>query len=390
MPRLADRISQSSPKNYGMYAKSAQLADQSSLIHLELGQPFHDTPAHIKAATIEAITAGHVHYSDLAGIAPLRSALADKLRTKNSIAATPDEIIVTNGLTHASFVAFMAVIDPGDEVILLDPSYPQHVGKIELVGGKVVPAPLDATNGFSIRAEWIEARVTARTKAIVLVNPGNPTGRVYSRTEMEALAGVASRNNLLVISDEVYEFNIYEGQHVSIASLPDMAHRTISMFAFTKGYAMDGWRLGYVTAAPDLTKAMLKVTANDVTHVNTFVQYGGLAAVRGPADVVDFMVSDDRSKRDLVVDELNQMSGVTCASPAGGTYAFADIRRTGLSSQVVADRLLTEAGVVVEAGSFYGNAGEGFLRICFGSQPTDRLKEAMGRMRRFFDGLCSS
>ena len=152
---------------------------------MELGQPAHDTPEHIKAATIAAITAGHVHYSDLPGIAPLREALAHKLRTVNGIAATADDVLVTNGLTHASFAALLAIVNPGEEVILLDPAYPQHVGKIELAGGRAVAAPLDADHGFSIRAEWIEAKITARTKAIVLVNPSNPTGRVYRREELD-------------------------------------------------------------------------------------------------------------------------------------------------------------------------------------------------------------
>jgi aspartate aminotransferase len=234
MSRIADRITSSAQKNYGMYAKAARLADQRALIHLELGQPAHDTPDHIKAAEIAAITAGQVHYSDLPGIAPLREALAHKLRTFNGIAAAADDLVVTNGLTHASFAALFAIVNPGDEVILLDPAYPQHAGKIELAGGRAVAAPLDAENGFSIRAEWVEAKITARTKAIVLVNPSNPTGRVYRHEELGALAEVAIRHDLIVISDEVYEFNVYEGKHSSIASLPGMAERTISLYAFTK------------------------------------------------------------------------------------------------------------------------------------------------------------
>src|ERR1700691_302541 len=189
MSRIADRIHSSSKKNYGMYAKAARLPDQRELIHMELGQPAHDTPEHIKAATIAAITAGQVHYSDLPGIAPLREALAHKLRTFNGIAATADDVVVTNGLTHASFAALLAIVNPGEEVVLLDPAYPQHVGKIALAGARAVHAPLDDDNGFSIRAESIDAKITAHTKAIVLVNPSNPTGRVYRQEELEALAG---------------------------------------------------------------------------------------------------------------------------------------------------------------------------------------------------------
>ena len=384
MARIAARITSSAPKNYGMYAKAAGLPNQGELIHLELGQPAHGTPEHIKAATIAAIKAGHVHYSDLPGIAPLREALSHKLRTFNGIAATAADVVVTSGLTHGSFAAFFAILDPGDEVILLDPHYPQHAGKIELAGGRVVSVPLDAEQGFSIRAEWIEAKVTARTKAIVLVNPSNPTGRVHRRDELEALADVAIRHDLLVISDEVYEYNVYEGRHVSIASLPGMGERTISLYAFTKSYAMDGWRLGYATAAPDILGAMLKVTANDVTHVNTFAQYGALAAITGDPAVLRHMVEDEKTKRDFLVAALNRMPGVVCPLPEGSIYAFPDIRRTGLDSQTLADRLLAEARVVVESGAFYGAQGEGFLRICFGSQSLPVIQEAVRRLEAFF------
>ena len=384
MSRIATRITASSPKNYGMYAKAARLPNSGNLIHLELGQPAHDTPEHIKAATIAAITAGQVHYSDLPGIAPLRDALAHKLRTVNGIPATAADVLVTNGLTHGSFAAFFAILNPGDEVILLDPHYPQHAGKIELAGGRVVSVPLDTEQGFSIRADWIEARVGARTKAIVLVNPSNPTGRVYRRHELEALAEIAVRHDLIVIADEVYEYNVYEGRHISIASLPGMADRTISLYAFTKSYAMDGWRLGYATAAPDILGAMLKVTANDVTHVNTFAQHGALAAITGDPAILRHMVEDEKAKRDFLVAALNRMPGVVCPAPEGSIYAFPNIRGTGLDSQTLADRLLAEAQVVVESGAFYGAQGEGFLRICFGSQSLPVIREAVDRLETFF------
>jgi aspartate aminotransferase len=384
MSRIADRVVSSAQKDYGMYAKAARAANQHELIHMELGQPSHDTPQHIKAATIAALTAGHVHYSDLSGIAPLRESLALKLRSANGIAATAADVLVTNGLTHGSFAAFFAIVDPGDEVILLDPAYPQHRGKIELAGGRVVTAPLDAARGFSIRAEWIEAKVTARTKAIVLVNPANPTGRVYGEEELAALAQVAIRHDLIVISDEVYEYNVYRGRHISIASLPGMAERTISLYAYTKSYAMDGWRLGYATAAPDILAAMQKITANDVTHVNTFAQHGALAAMTGDPAVLRHMVEDEKIKRDYLVEALNRMPGVSCPPPEGTIYAFADIRGTGFGSQELADRLLTEARVVVESGAFYGAVGEGYLRICFGSQDLPVIKEAVSGLDHFF------
>ncbi|WP_346344721.1 pyridoxal phosphate-dependent aminotransferase [Sphingomonas sp. dw_22] len=389
MPKLARRITETSKKSFGMYARAAALGPAGDdLIHLELGKPIHDTPQHIKDAAIAALRAGKVHYGDLQGEPEFRAALANKLTAFNGLDYSPGEVLVTNGLTHASFAAFLALVDPGDEVILLEPYYPQHLGKIELAGGTVVTVPLDAEAGFSIRADWLEAAITPRTKMIVLVNPCNPTGRVYSPDELMALADVAIRHDLFVVSDEVYEFITFDDRrHTSIASLPGMRDRTVSMFAFTKSHAMDGWRLGYLAADAALMPGLMKITANDATHVNTFIQSGGLAAVTaGDGDAAE-MVADDQGKRDLLVRALNQMPGVRCAPPEGTIYAFPDVRGTGRSSQALADALLEEARVVVEAGSFYGAAGEGYLRLCFGSVTHAELDEAITRLSRFFNTL---
>lgn len=385
MVSLSRRILDSGAKSYGMFGR-AQAIQGRDLIHLELGMPIHDTPQLIKDATISALQAGHVHYSDFRGIAPLREALARRVTEKNEIPVTAEQVLVTNGLTHASYAAFMATIDPGDEVILLDPHYPQHVGKVRLCGGTVVLAPMDAANDFALDATLIEPLVTERTKAIVIVNPCNPTGRVFTRAELQGLADLAIARDLLVISDEVYEQVLFDnGHHISIASLPGMAERTITMFAFTKAYAMDGWRVGYVVAAPMFMDAMIKVSANMVTHVNTFVQHGALAAIEQADALVAAMMAEDKVKRDLVVQALNQMPGVTCALPQGTIYAFPDIRGTGHASQELAVDILEKTGVVVEAGSFYGPAGEGHLRVCFGSQTDQRLSEAMTRLSIYFN-----
>lgn len=384
--RPARRITDTSPKNFGMFAKAVGM--QGDLIHLELGMPVDDTPQHIKDATITALQNGAVHYSDLQGLPELRSAIAGKLRRHNNIDLTPDEIIVTNGLTQASFAAFMAFLDAGDECLLLAPYYPQHIGKAELAGAKVTIAPLDAANGFSINSALIEPHITPATRAIALINPCNPTGRVYTRDELQQLADLAIKHDLLVFSDEVYEEITYDGaQHISVASLPGMKQRTITMCAFTKAYAMDGWRLGYIAADASLIGRCMKITTNEVTHVNTFVQHGALAALTGDPAVLKSMVSRDRDRRDLVVTRMNQMPGVTCAAVEGTIYAFPDISATGLTAQDCADRLLLETGVVVEAGSFYGDAGEGHLRVCFGCAEIDVLTDAMDRMQRFFNAL---
>lgn len=383
----ANRISESSRKSFGMYEKAAKLMARGiDVIHLEVGRPSFDTPDHIKDATKAALDSGNVHYSDFRGVEHLREALAEKVRQFNKIDVTAEEILVTNGLTHASYAALMAAIDEGDEVILLEPYYPQHINKIELAGGRIVTVPLDRENNFSIRADWIAEKITDKTRMIVIVNPANPTGRVFTRDELEGVAELAIRHDLLVMSDEVYEYIIYDGrEHISIAALPGMKERTITMCAFTKAYAMDGWRVGYAVADKALMPALLKITMNDVAHVNTFVQDGAHAAVTGPQDCLDEMLAEDQRKRDMVVQRMNQMPGIICPEPEGTIYAFPDISGTGKSAQELADELLSEAHVVTEAGTFYGPAGEGHLRICFGAESYERIAEAMDRMSAYLN-----
>ena len=384
--RPARRITETSAKNFGMFARAVGM--EGDLIHLELGMPAEDTPQHIKDATIAALQSGAVHYSDLQGLPELRSAIADKLHQQNNMEVSPDEVIVTNGLTQASFAAFMAFLDAGDECLLLAPYYPQHIGKAELAGARVTIAPLDDANGFSINRGLIEPHITPATRVLALINPCNPTGRVYTRAELQVIADLAQEHDLLVLSDEVYEEITYDGaEHISIASLPGMKARTITMCAFTKAYAMDGWRLGYLAADASLIGPLMKMHTSEVTHVNTFIQHGAIAALTGDPQVLANMVARDRARRDLVVTRLNQMPGVSCAPVEGTIYAFPDISATGLKSQDCAERLLEETGVVVEAGSFYGAEGEGHLRVCFGCAELDLLEEAMTRMQRFFNSM---
>ncbi|UPL21422.1 pyridoxal phosphate-dependent aminotransferase [Alcaligenes faecalis] len=387
--KLAKRITGTSQKSFGMYEQAARLqGDTSDLIHLEVGRPDADTPMAIKQAAADALMRGEVHYSDLRGVPALREALAAKLRKQNKLDVGPDDVLVTNGLTHASFAAFFAILDEGDEVILLSPHYPQHIGKIELAGAHPVLVPLNKEQGFAIDAKAIEAAITPHTRMVVLVNPANPTGRVYRRSELEALAQLAIKHDLVVVSDEVYEDITYDdAEHISIASLPGMQERTVSMFAFTKSYAMDGWRIGYLAAPAWLMPGLLKITANDVTHVNTFIQAGALEAVVGQQEALRGMIADDDAKRRLMLQRLNAMANVSCAQVEGTIYAFADVRATGVPSQELAERLLKEARVVVEAGSFYGPQGEGFLRLCFGSASYEQIEQAMDRLQLFFAQL---
>ena len=382
----ADRITQSSEKSFGMYEEALPLMARGiDVIHLEVGRPSFDTPAHIKEACKAALDGGMVHYGDFLGNEPFRRALAEKLAARNGIDAAPNEILVTSGLTHGAYITCMAALDPGDEVMLLSPYYPQHVNKIELAGGLVVTAPLDRSRDFALDGAAIRAQLSPRTRMIVLVNPANPTGRVYGCEELQELADVAIEHDLLVMSDEVYEQIVFDGaRHISIASLPGMWERTITHFAFTKAYAMDGWRMGYAVAPKRFIDAMLKISKNDIAHVNVFIQEGGRAAVSGSQDSVEEMVREDSRRRDLVVERMNAMPGVRCPAPEGSIYAFPDISGTGWDDAALARALLKETSVCVEEGSFYGKAGAGHLRVCFGAEPYERIAEAMGRMHAFF------
>jgi len=382
----ADRLLNTSPKSFGIYEKAMSMMEQGiDVIHLEVGRPNFDTPKHIKEATKQALDDGLVHYGEFPGTLKFRQALSEKLSVTNNITAGPDEILITSGLTQGAFITCITAIDPGDEVIVLGPYYPQHFNKVELAGGKLIVAPLDAAKGFQLDPEVIEAKITDKTRMIILVNPTNPTGRAFTRTELEGLAAIAIKHDLLVMCDEVYEQIIYDNSaHTSLASLPGMYERTITLFAFTKGYAMDGWRMGYAVACETFMKDLLKVSMNDMAHVNVFIQEGGFAAITGDQACVRDMVAEDLRRRDLVCSRLSAIPNVSCNLPEASIYAFPNVSAFGIPTAALVEEILEKTHVACEAGSFYGSCGEGHLRICFGAEPYERLETAMDRLTDFF------
>lgn len=382
----AARMQSQQGKSFGVYEAALQLESQGvDVIHLGVGRPSDDTPRLIKEAAKAALDAGCVHYGDLQGTRSLREALAARYVRERNLPASADEILVTNGVTQASYAAFTASLDPGDEVIVLDPFYPQHNSKITLLGGVVVPVPLAESAGrFGIDSGAIEHAITARTRMIVLINPGNPTGTVWTRAELEALASIAIAHDLLVLADEVYEYIVFDGRsHTSIASLPGMWERTITVSAFTKAYAMDGWRLGYAVAPAGIIRQMKLVTMNVTTHPCVFAQEGAIAAVLHADGERSRMVEGDRRRRDLVVERLDGLPGVRCPRPEGSIYALPDVRDLGLSAAELSRQILREAHVAVESGAFYGARAEGHLRVCFAAAPYDRLVEALDRIEHY-------
>jgi len=379
----SERLKAQYGKSYGMYEKAAQLQSSGlDIIHLELGRPSSDTPIHIKKAAKSALDNGIVHYGDLSGDIKLRTVLAERYTNTRNLHCTPDEVLITNGVTHASFAAFMAGLNEGDEAIVFEPYYPQHNSKIAFAGGKVVKVALKKTNGrFALDPEAVESAITDKTRMLVLINPGNPTGTVYTQMELEALAQIAEKHDLMVLADEVYEYICYDdAKHICFASLPGMKQRTITVSAFTKAYAMDGWRLGYAVAPTAIIDDLRRVTMNDTTHPCVFAQEGGHAAVINSQECVRNMVQEDYQRRNLLVRRLNEIPGISCAMPEGSIYAFPDISALGMSSDELAMKLLIDSHVATESGAFYGASGEGHLRICFGSEPITRLEKAMDRI----------
>jgi aspartate aminotransferase len=383
----AARLNTQGKKSFGMYERAAaSQRPRNEIYHLEVGRPHSDTPAHIKAAAKAALDAGIVHYGDLRGLASLREALAERYVREAGASYSAEQILITNGVTQASYAAFMAALDPGDEVIVLEPFYPQHHSKIELAGARVVPVPLSRQPDGSYRldANAVAAAVTARTRMIVLINPANPTGTVYRRAELEQLATIATQHDLLVLSDEVYEFITFDGhEHITFASLPGMHERTITVSAFTKAYAMDGWRVGYAAAPEHMIDDMRRITMSTTTHPCVFAQEGALAAVTGPQDCLRQMVEEDRRARDLVVGVLASIRGVQCPIPQGTIYAFPDMSGLGLDADDLVVRIFEATGVAIESGAFYGRNCRRNLRVCFGSEPYARTAEAMQRVKLF-------
>jgi len=359
----------------------AMAAQGLDVINLGGGDPDFDTPLHIVDAALEALRQGHTHYVSSAGLRGLRAAIADKLREENGLEFDPDaEIIVTPGAKLALFAAIMATVEEGDEVLILDPAWVSYVPCVQLAGGVPVHVPLSAEDGFRVTDAKLRGKLTPRSKLLIVNSPNNPTGRVLTREELEIIAKVALENDLLVLSDEIYEKILYDGhQHISIGSLPGMLDRTIVINGFSKAYAMTGWRLGYVAAKGLLAKEILKVQQHSVTCAGSFTQYAGIAALTGPQYAVFQMVEEYRRRRDLITEGLNSLPGISCHQPEGTFYAFPDVSATGMSSMEFADMLLSEARVAVTPGVAFGDSGEGHVRISFANS-TELIEKAIERM----------
>ncbi len=360
------------------------LASMDDIISLGVGEPDFVTPPLIRDAGLRSIEEGLTHYTSNYGLIELRQAIAHHLQRLYDVEYDPaTEIIVTTGVSEAINLAMLAIIDRGDEVLLADPSYVAYIPTVVLAGGVSVAVPTSDEHDFKLRAEELEDRVTPRTKAILLGYPSNPTGAVMERSDLQAVAQVAERNNLFVVSDEIYDRLVYGFEHTCFASLPGMRDRTLLMGGFSKAYAMTGWRLAFICAREDVTEAMMRVHQYITMSAPTTSQYAALEALRSGEEDVRGMVAEYDRRRRMVVRELRAM-GLDCFEPRGAFYCFPSVEATGLSDEVFSERLLREEKVAVVPGSAFGQFGAGHVRICY-AQPYDVLEEALRRMRSFVD-----
>jgi aspartate aminotransferase len=361
----------------------ALAATGKSIVYLQIGEPDFDTPANVREAAKKALDAGETHYPPYAGLPDLRAAIADDTTARRGFNAKPENVFVTVGGKGVMVYAIMALVDPGDEVIVPDPGYPIYESITRFVGGKAVPIPIRQANEFRMDIDELASLITSRTKLLVINSPANPTGGVLTRQDMERIAELAQRHDLVVLSDEIYGRILYDGaEHVSIASLDGMADRTITLDGFSKTYAMTGWRMGYAIVPEWLVKAYSQLIINTISGVTAFAQAGGIEALRGPQAEVEAMVEEFRARRDLVVDGLNEIPGFDCLRPQGAFYVFPDISETGMSGAELADRLLHEAGVCVLAGTAFGGIGDNHIRISYANS-RENLTEALRRIRSF-------
>ena len=380
--RLADRMERLGTETaFEAAARARDLeATGRDVIHLEIGEPDFDTPANIRAAAQRALDDGWTHYGPALGLPVLREAIALDASRRKRFPVSAEQVVVTPGAKPIMFYAIMALIDEGDEVIYPDPGFPIYESMARFVGATAVPLPLRQKHEFRLDPDELGRLVSPRTRMIIFNSPANPTGGVIPREELEQIAAIAIEHDLVVLADEIYGRIVYEGEHVSIASLPGMAERTIVLDGFSKTYAMTGWRLGYAILPERLVTPFSKLIINSVSCTSAFSQVAAAEALLGPQDEVEAMVREFRARRELVVDGLNAIPGFDCLRPQGAFYVFPDVSGTGLTGAELADKLLFEAGVSVLAGTAFGQVGRDHVRISYANSQA-KIRDALDRIR---------
>ncbi len=349
------------------------------VIHLEVGEPNFETPAHIVEAAVDAVRAGATRYTPNAGIPQLRQALADKVKARNGIDTAPEHVVVTSGGVEALYSTLLALLDKGDGILLPDPGWPNFRMMANLIGAAVQPYELRAEDNYQPQVEVIERAITERTKVLLINTPSNPLGTVLSRERALELYELARRHDLWIVADEVYDELVFEGERFSIAS-EDPDERVITVYSFSKTYSMTGWRVGYAVVPESLAETSAKVQEPIISCVSAPSQHAALAALAGPQSVITDMLNSYRSRRDLVVDRLVE-AGIPALRPGGAFYVWADISASGLSARSFAKELVQEDAVAAVPGSAFGDAGDHAIRLSLATDRED-LSRALDRLVR--------
>lgn len=381
---FAFRTSHLKPEGaYQVLAKAQEMeASGKKIIHLEIGQPDIETFDNIRVAGIRAISEGQTRYTPPIGMKSLREVIAEDCGKRHGMQIHPDQVVVSPGAKPNLFFPALALIEPGDEVIYPDPGFPTYEAMIKVAGGKPIPVPLTEESNFSFDLATFHTLVNSKTKLVILNSPSNPTGGVMPLADLQEIAASAQRHNFWVMSDEIYSRVTYDGAQVpSIASLPGMMERTIIVDGFSKTYAMTGWRLGYGVMSKELAQVVQLLLTHSVGCTAQFVQIAGIEALTGPQDQVEAVVAEYQRRRDVIVDGLNSIPGVSCQRPQGAFYVFPNIKAYGMTSNEMADFILQKAGVAVLPGSSFGRCGEGYLRLVY-SNSIENIEAAIALIKK--------
>jgi len=391
MTQLADRTKLIKPSvTLAIAAKAGKLrAEGVDVVNFSAGEPDFDTPEHIKAAAVEALRKGMTKYTDVKGIEPLRQAVADSYRRDHDLSYRKEDVLVSCGAKHSVYNIFQAVVNPGDEVVIPAPYWVSYSDMALLAGGVPKLIPSDESSGFRITAEQLRAALTPRTRVFVLNSPCNPTGATYSRDELLALTGVLEERDCLVLADDIYDKIVYDGfqVHNILALCPALRDRTIIVNGVSKSYAMTGWRIGYALGPSDVIAAASKIQSQSTSNPTSIAQFAALEAIRGPQDEVAAMVCEFQKRRDIIVERLNAIDGITCRKPEGAFYVFPNIggllnksgRGKKLSSPCeIADYLLEEAKVAAVPGEDFGSNAH--IRFSYATSLED-IEKGCARIR---------
>jgi aspartate aminotransferase len=382
LSRRAGRVGRSAIRRMFDLAAEREVAGATDLVHLEIGEPDFDTPAHVVEAAHEAATGGATHYTSNAGLSALREAVAEYLAGHGVTADPGGEVVVTTGAMEALYLSLAATVDPGEEVLIPTPAWPNYDTQANLVDADPVEVPLSRETGFDLDPGRLRAAMGAATGAVVLTTPNNPTGRVYDREDVRAVVAAAADHDAYVVADEVYADLLYGEHATGVAGYVDSPERVLTVGSVSKTYAMTGWRVGWLAGPADVVGAATKLRESTTACTASVSQHAALAALTGPQDPAAEMAAAFEERRDYVTERVAGIDGVSCPEPEGAFYAFLDVSALPGASVDVAERLLDEYGVVVAPGGGFGDAGEGHVRMSFANS-RERLAEGFDRIAAF-------